>query len=298
MNTDLLHLLRDVRRDLDGDVALEQLAGRIGASRFQFHRAFSSALGETPKRFVQRLRLEQAAGRLMGGVGSVLEIALACGFASHEVFSRAFRRQYGCTPVSYRAAALARLTAAARAEHIAFSAAIGPCVRLYHLSLHPPYRKANMPVLSITREERAEQPVLLIRRRIPRTQLAGMLAECFGKLFTHCQKAGLPLAGWPLARYLAMGPGMWTVEAAMPVATPVAGEGEMEAGVLPGGPVALGIHAGPYDQLPETNAAIEKWIETNGLRVAGPPWESYVTDPGEHPDPADWRTEVFWPLER
>jgi len=58
----------------------------------------------------------------------------------------------------------------------------------------------------------------------------------------------------------------------------------------------MGIHAGPYEQLPETNAAIEKWIEQNGLRVGGAPWESYVTGPGEHPNPAVWRTEVFWPL--
>ena len=46
----------------------------------------------------------------------------------------------------------------------------------------------------------------------------------------------------------------------------------------------------------ETNAAIERWIEANGLLVGGPPWESYVTDPGTHPEPADWRTEVYWPL--
>lgn len=153
-----------------------------------------------------------------------------------------------------------------------------------------------MATLSITRQERPEQPILLIRRRIARTQLADMLAECFGKLFVHCQTAGLPLAGWPLARYVSMGVGLWTVEAALPLAAPAAGEGEMEAGVLAAGPVALGIHAGPYEQLPETNAAVEKWIEQNGWRVAGPPWESYVTDPSEHPNPADWRTEVFWPL--
>jgi AraC family transcriptional regulator len=198
----------------------------------------------------------------------------------------------------YRATALARATAAARADHIAFSAAIGPCVRLYQLSLQTSSRKSKMPTLSITRQERPEQPILLIRRRIPRTQLQGMLAECFGKLFVHCQTTGLALAGWPLARYVSMGIGLWTVEAALPLAVPVPGEGEMEAGVLPAGPVALGIHAGPYEQLPETNAAIETWIEQNGLRVAGPPWESYVTDPSEHPNPADWRTEVFWPLDR
>jgi len=37
-------------------------------------------------------------------------------------------------------------------------------------------------------------------------------------------------------------------------------------------------------------------MAANGVRAGGAPWESYVTDPGEHPDPADWRTEVYWPL--
>ena len=70
----------------------------------------------------------------------------------------------------------------------------------------------------------------------------------------------------------------------------------MEAGFLPAGPVAVAIHGGPYDSLQETYVALEKWVEENGHRVAGPPWEQYVTDPGEHPNPADWRTEVCWPL--
>jgi AraC family transcriptional regulator len=129
-----------------------------------------------------------------------------------------------------------------------------------------------MPTISVTRQQFAGQPILLIRRRIPRPELQGMLAECFGKLFGHGHKAALPIAGWPVARYLSVGPGLWTVEAAMPLAAAAAGEGEMEAGTLPAGPVAVGIHAG------------------------GAPWESYVTDPGQHPDPADWKTEVYWPL--
>jgi len=153
-----------------------------------------------------------------------------------------------------------------------------------------------MAILSITRQERTAQPILLIRRRIARAQLQSMLAECFGRLYAHGQKAGLPIAGWPLARYVSMGVGLWTVEAAMPLATEVPGEGEMEAGLLPGGPVVMGLHAGPYEQLPETNAAVERWIEEHGFRVGGAPWESYITDPAQHPDPADWRTEVYWPL--
>jgi len=30
--------------------------------------------------------------------------------------------------------------------------------------------------------------------------------------------------------------------------------------------------------------------------AAGAPWESYVTDPADYPDPADWKTEIFWPV--
>ncbi|MGH8144122.1 MAG: GyrI-like domain-containing protein [Steroidobacteraceae bacterium] len=153
-----------------------------------------------------------------------------------------------------------------------------------------------MATVSITRVQLAARPILLIRRRIGRGELQPTLGECFGLLYGHGHKAGLPIAGWPLARYLSTGPGLWTIEAAMPLAAPASAQEPMQAGELPAGPAALGIHAGPYEQLPETHAAIEKWIEANGHRAAGAPWESYVTDPAQHPDPADWRTEVYWPL--
>lgn len=35
---------------------------------------------------------------------------------------------------------------------------------------------------------------------------------------------------------------------------------------------------------------------TQGHSPNGPPWEVYVTDPAEHPDSADWRTEIHWPV--
>ncbi len=123
-----------------------------------------------------------------------------------------------------------------------------------------------------------------------------MLSECFGKLFGYGHQHGLQIVGAPVARYLSVGPDLWTVEAAMPLASAPPANGEMEAGTLPPGSVAVGLHAGLYDQLPETYAAIEKWIAANGEQIGGAPWESYITDPGSSPDPADWKTEVYWPL--
>jgi AraC family transcriptional regulator len=295
---DHLAVARHIQRNFAGDVSLGRVAKRAGWSPFHLQRAFSRALGETPKQFAHRLRLERAAARLVSSRANISQIARWSGFGSHEVFTRAFRRYFGSTPAHYRLRALAGSSAEERARHAAFVEAAGPCIRLHHFPLHQQKRNRAMPVLSISRKEQPAQPILFIRRRVAASEIRDTLAECFGKLFTHGGAAGLPMAGWPLARYVSTGPGLWTIEPAMPLAAPATSVGEMEAGFLHEGPVAVGIHGGPYEGLQDTHAAIHRWIETNGYRAAGAPWEWYVTDPGEHPDPADWRTEVYWPLEK
>jgi AraC family transcriptional regulator len=295
---DLLHVLRDIRRRLGANVSLEALEARSGWSRFHLHRAFSRMVGETPKQYTLRLRLEGAAARLLASDASITEIALDAGFSGHEVFSRAFRRHFGKTPASYRATSLHGASPEVRARHMALTDATGPCVGLFHLSVDhpPPSRRPSMPTLSIERRELTQQPALIIRRRIPRAELQPTLAECLGRVFGHCIKAGIPLDGRPFARYLSTGPGLWTIEAGKPLAAPAAGDGDIEAVMLPGGPAAFAVHGGLYDQLGETYEAIERWMEANGVRPGAAPWESYITDPADHPDPADWRTEVYWPL--
>jgi len=95
---DLLRLLRHLRGGLDGDVSLNALAERSGWSSFHLHRAFRRMVGETPKAYTQRLRLDRAAARLAAGTDRVVDVALDSGFASHEVFTRAFTRRFGRTP--------------------------------------------------------------------------------------------------------------------------------------------------------------------------------------------------------
>jgi AraC-like DNA-binding protein/effector-binding domain-containing protein len=275
--------------------SLHRLAARAGWSAFHLHRALRVLLGETPKRYLLRLRLEGAACELLRSRRQIRSIAANAGFRSHEVFTRAFRRQFGATPRDYRARALTPSSRATWSRHAQVVASASPCLRLFHVPPNPQQRPSVMP-LTIVVKENPEQPILLIRRRIARSELTSMLAECFGTLFSHGHSNGLPVAGWPLARYISMGAGLLTVEAAMPVAAPVPASGQMQPGTLPAGPAAFAVHAGPYAQLPETHAAIERWIEAQGFQIRGAPWECYVTDPAQHPEPADWRTEVYWPL--
>jgi len=100
-------LLAEVKANLDTDLSLQSLSRGLGYSPFHFHRLFSSAVGETPKRHVQRLRLERAAYRLAITDESIVQIGLAVGFGAHETFSRAFRRGFGVSPSAYRRAAKA-----------------------------------------------------------------------------------------------------------------------------------------------------------------------------------------------
>lgn len=91
-----------IRANLAGDMAISELAAQAGLSSFHFARVFRRETGETPHRFVARLRLEEAARLLRATNQTVLQIAIAVGFESASHFSVQFKRDYGMTPLAYR----------------------------------------------------------------------------------------------------------------------------------------------------------------------------------------------------
>jgi AraC family transcriptional regulator len=289
-------VLAYAKAHLDEDVSLTALARQADLSVFHLQRAFSTAAGESPKQFTLRLRLGRAAVLLLTRDDSVLDVALACGFESHEVFCRAFRRRFGIAPSAYRQRGFARVSSAGHADIVE---TVGPCIGLYHTNEN---RRSPM-IYSISTREISPQPVLMKRRRVKRSEIAPTIAEILPSIFKFAQINGIALTGPPLARYPEASLGFVTIEPGMPVATaPDAASLATEPGLihdtLPGGLVAFTTHEGPYDKLHDAYAAIETWIASEGLTPAGAPWESYVTDPGDYPDPKDWRTEVFWPVKR
>lgn len=92
----------EIQETLDRRIGLGALSNRSGYSPFHFHRVFSKAVGERPKEYVLRLRLERAAYLLSVTDERVLTIALEVGFSSHETFSRGFKRRFGLSPILYR----------------------------------------------------------------------------------------------------------------------------------------------------------------------------------------------------
>jgi AraC family transcriptional regulator len=151
----VLPVLAYAASHLDEDLSLGTLAGRVGLSAFHLHRVFSAAAGETPKQFTLRLRLGRAAAMLLTMRDSVLDIALSCGFQSHEAFCRAFRKHFGMTPSAYRARGFAGGCDTSRAtEHAVLIDSVGPCIRLFTITKTGDRRKTIWPIQLLRRKLR------------------------------------------------------------------------------------------------------------------------------------------------
>lgn len=94
----LLAALREMEAHLEDPLPRQRLADVAGTSLRQLERAFRTQLGRGMHEHYVTLRLARARQLLRETSLSMLEIALATGFASASQFARAFRREFGHPP--------------------------------------------------------------------------------------------------------------------------------------------------------------------------------------------------------
>jgi effector-binding domain-containing protein len=138
--------------------------------------------------------------------------------------------------------------------------------------------------------------VLYQHRVAAHEDLPATIGRAFGELYEHIGDAHVKPAGEPFVVYLESSqPGVrWEVDICAPVSARIpesADFGFME--MQPGRMVSL-LHVGPYEGLAEAYATIERFIQQQGLTVAGPPREIYLSEPDV--PPAEIRTLVEQPV--
>lgn len=84
------------------EITLRALAEAAAYSPWHALRAFSELVGKTPFEYLRSVRLSKAAKELRDTDKSILDIALASAFGSHEGFTKAFSREFAITPSRYR----------------------------------------------------------------------------------------------------------------------------------------------------------------------------------------------------
>lgn len=252
----LVPLLVYIQANLEGDLSLETLGRKVGTSPFHLHRLFKAAIGETPKAYTSRLRLERSAFRLLMHESTVLDIAFECGYQNHETFIRAFRRRFGKSPSGYRDWVQAQLSEWSTRS----SDALTNAERTFEIS-----STKVIPLRAVH--------VAFVRHVGPYESVPDSL---YDELETWAQRRRL--AGPPV--WMGIGhdspgvtpPAQLRFDAALVVPGPFAPEGRIAHQVLPGGDFAITTHAGPYETLPATYAEIfPRLMALSGYRVIGLP---------------------------
>ena len=88
--------------NIEEPISPSVLAKDVGMSTRQLERLFRRYLDRSPKRYYMELRLQKARNLLMQTDMSVINVALACGFASPSHFSKCYRAHYDTTPYRER----------------------------------------------------------------------------------------------------------------------------------------------------------------------------------------------------
>ncbi|RGP36117.1 GlxA family transcriptional regulator [Pseudotabrizicola alkalilacus] len=98
----LSQVIQMMEGNIEDPLSPADLADQVDMSTRQLERLFRRYLNRSPKRYYMELRLGKARNLLMQTDMSVINVALACGFASPSHFSKCYRSHYNTTPYRER----------------------------------------------------------------------------------------------------------------------------------------------------------------------------------------------------
>ena len=103
---DYIELMKDaldyIEDNLFEDINHKKLAGKVFLSEYHFWRIFYALSNYSVKEYIEKRRMSKILDLLEYTDKKLIDIAFECGYNSHEVFSRGFRRNYGITPRAFR----------------------------------------------------------------------------------------------------------------------------------------------------------------------------------------------------
>jgi AraC family transcriptional regulator len=277
-----------VQRNLDEDLALEQLARIAHFSPYHFHRIFRGMVGESVKEHIRRLRLERAALRLKRSDRSITVIAFEAGFENLESFSRAFKAMGGTTPSAFRRQNGVFHSTAASGVHYQEGAWLD--------SFEPRFGGQPMEVKII---RVPPMKVAFVRHVGPYSQVG----TAWDKVCTILGKEGLLGSTSRFVGVCYDDPDVTPqdkvrYDACVTLDEDFAGEGEVQVQTIGGGEYAVTTHQGPYDHLKDTYARLfGQWLPHSGRELRSEPsLEFYLNDP-DSTDAEDLLTDIYAPLE-
>lgn len=94
--------LNIIHSEYMSDISIQIIADRIGLERTYFSNLFKKEIGISPKKYLLKYRMEQAADLIQNCGYTVSVTALSVGYNDVYTFSKMFKRYYGVSPLEFR----------------------------------------------------------------------------------------------------------------------------------------------------------------------------------------------------
>ena len=91
-----------LEKNFQDEIKVDLLADKAGMSRRTFERRFKNATGDSPLRYLQRIRIENARQLIENGGKTFDEITYIVGYEDSSTFSRIFKKTTGLSPNMYK----------------------------------------------------------------------------------------------------------------------------------------------------------------------------------------------------
>ncbi|MEM7184342.1 MAG: AraC family transcriptional regulator [Spirochaetota bacterium] len=288
-----------IEKNLEEELSLGKLSGVANFSPHHFHRIFSANIGEPLNQFIQRLRLEKAAGKLLADSGtSITQIALDCGFSSSSAFARTFKDFYGTSASKWREEKFAKNSKIRKVKS-------KDCEDSLHNSVTITDNNTQTRNHTMPKQSEFKQPISVEVRELPSTSVVYLrhignfkeAPQLFQEMFSK-------LINWTGARNLLNFPETKVMTVyhdnpeiteedkmrtslciTVPQETQV--EGEIGKMTLQGGKYAIAHFElqDPQEFAAAWNGLYGRWLPESGFQPNdGPPFEVYLNNPAEHPE--------------
>lgn len=94
-------IIEHIDHHIEEDVKVSELADKFDISRSTIQNLFQTYLEQTPKQYINSLRLNRSKQLIRESTLSLTEIAEKLNFGTIQYFSRAFKNEFGMTPSAY-----------------------------------------------------------------------------------------------------------------------------------------------------------------------------------------------------
>ena len=92
-----------INQNIDENVSVKELAEMCNICEKHFRKIFERQMGESPKKYIIRMKLERSVFLLENSYWSIAEISDSLSFSSPAYFIDRFKNTYNKTPMQFRA---------------------------------------------------------------------------------------------------------------------------------------------------------------------------------------------------